>query len=83
MFILYVSMSKFPHSRIRPTLKTLFLRSPTLDTYCKSGRMNFEGHKEVGLTKTRNILGKGQFGHRPQGNEQLYTMLELSKLRGW
>ena len=53
-----------------------------MDTYCKSGRMNFEGHKEVGLTKTRNILGKGQFGHRPQGNEQLYTMLELSKLRG-
>lgn len=50
-----------------------------MDTYCKSGHMNFEGHKDVGLTKTRNILGRGQFGQRPQSNEQLDTMLELSK----
>lgn len=41
-----------------------------MDTYGKSGHKNFEGHKEVGLTKTRNILGRGEFGHRPQGDEQ-------------
>lgn len=41
-----------------------------MDTYCEPGHMDFEGHKEVGLTKTRDILGKGEFGHRPQRNEQ-------------